>query len=52
MKFEIAPAVFVLPVLLHIFPGVYSRLETHVPIPNTIDKEPSDDGTAHQSVGE
>ena len=29
-----------------------NRLETHVPISNTIDKEPSDDGTARQSVGE
>ena len=33
-------------------PGVHSRLATHVPIPNTIDKEPHDDGTAQQSAGE
>ena len=34
------------------FSGVYSEVDTHVPIPNTIDKDLSDDGTAHKSAGE
>ena len=34
------------------FTGVHSGLVTHVPIPNTIDKEPSGDGTAYLTAGE
>ena len=33
------------------FAGVYGGLETHVPIPNTIDKGPSDDGTVYLTMG-
>ncbi len=38
--------------LFIIFPGVYSEKVTPVPIPNTVVKGLSGDGTIHKSMGE
>ena len=35
-----------------IFSGAHSGVDTHVPFPNTVVKDPSGDGTANLTVGE